>query len=511
MKHIIYCRKSTESEDRQVLSIESQTNEMKRLAERDGVAIDKIFTESMSAKAPGRPVFKEVMAYIEKHGQCILYVWKLDRLARNALDGGQLSWFMDRKLIVEIRTFEKIYKNISDDKFFMSLDFGIAKKYVDDLSTNVKRGIRTKVEKGGWPTKAPFGYLNDKANKIIYPDPVRAPLIVEMFNLYVTGNYSIKDLVNIMYEKGLRTLGGYKVHKSVLHRTLTNPVHCGFVVRDGKYFVGTHASIIVKEVFDNVQNIINGKNKSRKQTHNFLHRGFMNCHVCGCALTATEKKGYTYYYCTNGKGNCEQHKKYLRSECVEHITAEIFSDIEFAEETIEIMYLAKKEELVNDLTYTETAIQNLAKQLLLAREKQSKLVDSYLVGNIAEDLYNAKIQALNNEVTATGAQLATLQTKHARSEVTLEQTKDKFLTACRAKKEFLQRDDLRKRKVLGNILWNVTIQDKNLASFKLKNPLPTNGRGLQKLLFCRIVGLTGLEPAISCTPCRRDSQLRYSP
>jgi len=283
---------------------------------------------------------------------------------------------------------------------------------VDDLSTNVKRGIRTKIEKGGWPTKAPFGYLNDKANKIIYPDPVRAPLIVEMFNLYVTGNYSIKDLVNIMYDKGLRTLGGYKVHKSVLHRTLTNPVHCGFVVQNGKYFAGTHTPIVGQELFDNVQSIINGKNKSRKQTHNFLHRGFMNCHVCGCALTATNKKGHDYYYCTNGKGNCEQHKKYLRSESVDNIMSKIFSDIEFEEEVIEIMYLAKKEELGNDKTYTETAIQNITKQLTLAREKQSKLVDSYLASNISEDLYNAKIQALNNEVTATENQLKKLLMKN---------------------------------------------------------------------------------------------------
>lgn len=488
MKHIIYCRKSTESEDRQVLSIESQTNEMKRLAERDGIVIDKVFTESMSAKAPGRPIFKEMMNYVEKQGQCILYVWKLDRLARNALDGGQLSWFMDRKLIVEIRTFEKSYHNISDDKFFMTLDFGIAKKYVDDLSTNVKRGIRTKVEKGGWPTKAPFGYLNDKANKIIYPDPVRAPLIVEMFNLYATGEHSIKDLVNIMYDKGLRTLGGYKVHKSVLHRTLTNPVHCGFVVREGKYFVGTHAPIIVQELFDNVQSIINGKNKSRKQTHNFLHRGFMNCHVCGCALTATTKKGHDYYYCTNGKGNCEQHKKYLRSECVDNIVGNIFGGIEFDEEMIEIMYLAKKEELGHDKTYTETALQNLTKQLTLAREKQSKLVDSYLASNISEDLYNAKIQALNNEVTATENQLKKLQQKHFNSETTLELTKNKFLTASRAKKEFEQRDDLRKRNVLGNILWNLTIENKNLASFKLKDPYQDMAEVSKNCSFAELSG-----------------------
>lgn len=488
MKNIAYCRKSTESEDRQVLSIESQIAEMEKLALRNGVVLDKIFTESMSAKAPGRPVFEEVKQYVEKYGSCVIYVWKLDRLARNMRDGGDLLGFMDTGRIIEIKTFEKSYRNFSDDKFLMTLDFGIAKKYVDDLSTNVKRGIRTKVEKGGWPTKAPFGYLNDKANKIIYPDPVRAPLVAELFDLYIKGGYSIKELVNIMYDKGLRTLGGYKVHKSVLHRTLTNPVHCGFVVREGKYFAGTHTAIVGQELFDNVQAIINGKNKSRKQTHNFLHRGFMNCHVCGCALTATTKKGHDYYYCTNGKGNCEQHKKYLRSECVDNIVGNIFGGIEFDEEMIEIMYLAKKEELGHDKTYTDTAIQNITKQLTLAREKQSKLIDTYLAGSVSEDLYNAKIQALNNEVTATESQLKKLQQKHFNSESTLELTKNKFLTASRAKKEFEQRDDLRKRNVLGNILWNLTIENKNLASFKLKDPYQDMAEVSKNCSFAELSG-----------------------
>ncbi len=489
MKYIAYCRKSTESEDRQVLSIESQANEMYKSAERNNVVLDKIFTESMSAKAPGRPVFKEVMAYIEKNGPCILYVWKLDRLARNAFEAGQISWFMDRKLIIEIRTFEKVYKNISDDKFFMSLDFGIAKKYVDDLSTNVKRGIRTKIEKGGWPSKAPFGYVNDRGNKVIFPDLVMAPLITEMFNLYSSGGCSIKDLVNIMYEKGLRTLKGYKASKSVLHRTLTNPVYCGFIRKDNKLFVGNHVAIISKDIFDNVQDIINGKNKSRKQVYSFPHRGYMRCHVCGCALTGSLKKGHVYYYCTNGKGICQEQKKgYLRSEVVDGLMADIFGRIEFDEETIEIMYLAKKEEMAYDKNYAVTAIQNLTKQASLAREKQGKLVDSYLAGNIPEDLYNAKIQALNNEVVAAESQLKKLQQKHINIESTLELTRKKFLSASVAKKEFLEQDNIKKRKVLGNVLWNLTIENKDLASYKLKDPYQRMAEVSKNCTFAELSG-----------------------
>lgn len=471
MKYISYCRKSTESEDRQVLSIDSQINEMTNVATKDGIVLDKVFKESMSAKAPGRPVFKVMLEYIEKNGPVILYVWKLDRLARNAKDGGELSWFMDRKIIAEIRTFEKVYRNISDDKFFMSLDFGIAKKYVDDLSTNVKRGLRAKIEKGVWPFKAPFGYVNDKVNKTILPHPIYAPYIVQMFELYATGGYGIKELAKQMYENGLRTKTGFKVEKSVLHRMLNNPFHCGLMEKDGKYYQGTHTPLVSKKIFDQVQDILNGKNQSRKQKHNFPHRGFMNCNVCGCLLTATLAKGHVYYYCTNGKGKCEQHKKYLKAKEVDKIMADLFGKIEvFDEEMVEIMYLASKEETTNDKNYADIAIQNLKKQLQLARDKQSKLTDSYLSNFVTEDIYNAKIQVLNNEVVATEMQIKNLEQDHDKTKITLELTKNKFLTAIRAKKEFLAGGSLTKRATMEKVLSNLTIENKILATWKLKEP-----------------------------------------
>jgi DNA invertase Pin-like site-specific DNA recombinase len=90
--YFIYCRKSSEAEDRQVLSIESQTRELEQLAAKLNFPIAEILTESMSAKAPGRPVFNEMMQRLYRGEAAGIICWKLDRLARNSVDGGSIIW-----------------------------------------------------------------------------------------------------------------------------------------------------------------------------------------------------------------------------------------------------------------------------------------------------------------------------------------------------------------------------------------------------------------------------------
>src|SRR3989304_6405528 len=172
-QYITYCRKSSESEERQVLSIESQIKELKELARRLDLPASEVLSESQSAKYPGRPVFNEIIRRIQKGQVRGIICWKLDRLARNPVDGSALIWALDQNMIHEIVTPHGTFKNNSNDKFLMQLEFGMAKKYVDDLSDNVKRGNRAKLERGWNPGLPPLGYLNDPKNRTIMRDPDR--------------------------------------------------------------------------------------------------------------------------------------------------------------------------------------------------------------------------------------------------------------------------------------------------------------------------------------------------
>ena len=264
MKYLLYCRKSTDTEDKQVLSLESQENELLRIAEAQHLEVAEILKESMSAKAPGRPVFNKMMKAITTGKADAILCWKIDRLTRNPVDGGQIQWLLQNDKIKCIRTFEKNFFP-NDNVLLMSIEQAMASQYIRDLSVNVKRGNRAKLERGEWPNHAPFGYLNDKATKTIKIDRKRAPYVVRAFELYATGGYTIQQITDVLYKEGLRTASGNKVMKNQVHRFFLNKFYCGFMQRDGKLYKGNHKGLVPLSLFNQAEDVLHGRNHPRPE------------------------------------------------------------------------------------------------------------------------------------------------------------------------------------------------------------------------------------------------------
>ena len=159
--YFLYARKSTDVEDKQVRSIEDQLAVLRVLAKTEGLKISAEFIEKQSAKMPGRPIFNEMMERIQKGEAEGIICWKLDRLARNPVDGGQISWMLQRGIIQHIQTNDRSYRS-TDNVLMMSVEFGMANQYILDLSSNTKRGLYQKAERGDYPGLAPLAARSER-------------------------------------------------------------------------------------------------------------------------------------------------------------------------------------------------------------------------------------------------------------------------------------------------------------------------------------------------------------
>jgi len=191
-KYILYARKSTDVEDKQVLSIEAQLVELRAYAKQEGLQIIDELVEKQSAKVPSRPVFGGMLKRIEAGEANGVLAWHPDRLARNSIDGGQIVYLLDQDLLTALKFPTFWFENTSQGKFMLSIAFGQSKYYVDNLSENTKRGLRQKVRRGEYPSHAPLGYINDLRTKSIVVDKRRSPLVVKAFELYAKGDQRLE-------------------------------------------------------------------------------------------------------------------------------------------------------------------------------------------------------------------------------------------------------------------------------------------------------------------------------
>jgi DNA invertase Pin-like site-specific DNA recombinase len=329
VKYCLYARKSSESEERQVLSIDSQIKEMLLLAERENLEIVTMKRESHSAKETGqRPVFNEIIEELRAGKFNGILTWAPDRISRNAGDLGKIVDLMDAGKLHEIRTFGQRFTNSPSEKFLLMILGSQAKLENDNRGVNVKRGLRSRAEMGLWAGPAPLGYLNqnliDKKCQVII-DPYRAPIIKKIFERTAYEKLSGRKIYNwLKFELNFYTRGNKSLTLSAIYKILDNHFYYGVFERprgSGNWYQGKHEPLISQELFDKARAQLK-RDQIVRETKEFAFTKLFTCGYCGSGISAEEKwkelKGgganrYIYYSCSRAKDrNCKN--MYIREE-----------------------------------------------------------------------------------------------------------------------------------------------------------------------------------------------------
>jgi len=395
-KYFLYIRKSTDEDDRQVLSLDAQETELRELAEKENLTIVDTFRESQTAKEPGRPIFNSMLDRIEKGEASGILAWHPDRLARNSVDGGKIIFLIDSEKIKFLKFPTFWFEATPQGKFMLNIAFGQSKYFVDNLSENTKRGLRQKLRRGEMPGYAPLGYLNDLRTHTMIKDPERFRLVKKIFELYSTGNYSLKDLRDKIFDIGLLTRNEKMLSVSMVQSILKNPFYYGMFRYNGELWQGKHEPMIAKKLFDKCQKVLSDRSRPQKRKiKEFAFRGLLFCGECGCAITSETQKGHNYYRCTKKRGKCSQ--GYIREEVLaDQINKQIQKvslPPSWADKMIAELEKDKEQEAKDGAVFA----QNLKSQIKGLGDKLDTLLDAHLDGTITKAEYTAKKQKILNQ------------------------------------------------------------------------------------------------------------------
>jgi len=461
MNYFLYARKSTDVEDKQVLSIEAQLAELRELAKRENLNVVEEFIEKRSAKVPGRPIFNEMLSRIQKGEAQGIVCWKIDRLSRNPVDSGKIQWLLQQGIIQHIQTHNQShYPN--DNVLMMSVELGMANEYVRQLSENTARGLRQKARRGEFPSFAPIGYINNPATKKIevHKD---AKVVKKLFELYATGKHNLKYLAEFMEKSGLKSRKNNRCNISRISSILTNPFYYGHFRHGGEMYEGNHKPIISKELFDKANAVLRGRSQRLDvATDPRPLCGLLKCASCGMSITGEirikrQKNGnthrYVYYHCTKKSKTQKCPEPCIREEELNRQLSVILSSYTMPKEwATELFSVLEKEESKAGISASQ-AVESLRKEIEDVSSNLKRLTDVYVAQDIDREEYLERRRALLSEKKSVEEQIAKLlRNPSVWIEPTREWIKDASILDEIAKTADLPSKKLSLQKIFGSNL-----------------------------------------------------------
>ncbi len=397
-KFFLYARKSTDVEDKQVLSIDAQLTELREFAKRENLVIAREFIEKQSAKIPGRPVFNEMMKCIEKGDADCILSWHPDRLARNSVDGGKIIYFLDIGLLASLKFPQFWFESTPQGKFTLSMAFVQSKYYVDSLSDNTKRGLRQKVRMGIFPSQAPIGYINDSRTKTIVVEKKKAKILRLAFERYVKGNQRLEDIATFLAKNGISTRSGKRISKTRVAFILSNLFYVGLFNYAGELHEGKHEPIISKKLFDEAQEMLKlrGQPERKPQNEPQSFCGLISCASCGMMITGEykvkkQKNGnvhnYTYYHCTKKRKDMKCPEPCIREEELDRQLSSLIKKVSLPKDWAEELLKMAENEHGNSAQSLTACVKENETKISVISQKLERLLNGYLEQDIEKEVY----------------------------------------------------------------------------------------------------------------------------
>ena len=510
-KAVLYARVSSKEQEREGYSIPAQCKLLHSYAQRNGLKIVREFVDVETAKQSGRTYFTEMIQYLEEHPQVrTLLCEKTDRLYRNFRDYVTID-DLDVTLVFVKEGSVLNKSSRSHEKFIHGIKVLMAKNYIDNLSEETRKGLLEKAEEGEFPGTAPLGYLHDKTNKTIVADPDRAPAVWEIFNLYATGDYSMRRLQVHAAKVGLTSRKGNRISRATINSLLKNPFYTGEFIWNGKRYQGKHPPIVDKDLFKRVQGVIEQRNDTRAVSHRFAYTGLLKCAHCGCGITAEIKKErYIYYHCSFDKGDCGA--SYVREEELERHFEGILKDLSFSPEVFEWMREALRQSAQEKAEYNRRAIERLNAQYAKLQNRIDQIYLDKLDGEIEESFYKKHVSLWRKEQ----AKIRDRMKRHEKSDQNYIEQGIRLLEIARNALEFYKSHGQEERaKLLQFLLQDPKLQNKKVIPafkppFNLIHTMATEAKTIKSHADIKKQAVSEVETACLVLLPRTDSNCRPS-
>jgi site-specific DNA recombinase len=446
LRVVIYLRVSTEEQARvggeaEGFSIPYQREVcLERVRQVGGILVDEYVDAGESAKSAHRPELQRMLRDLKTKQVDYVIVHKIDRLARNRADDVAINAAIAKAGAKLISVAEPVDETPAG-KLLYNVMAGVAQYFSDNNAVEVLKGMTTKAKKGGTPYRAPIGYFNktefiDGARvSWIIIDPERAPLVRWAFEQYALGDWSIRELVDALNEKGLRTRATRKLTSKPVtingvHHMLRNPYYMGVVPYQGVYHEGKHEPLVSVELWLRVQDLLRahfiGGDKHR--THNHHLKGSIFCGKCGGRMIFSRNKGrsstYDYFFCINRQTKrtpCDM--RYLPVDTIELAIESLYQRFQLSPDRAEKIRTGVLNELQTEREETAREVQRAQGRLRAAEEQEAKLLAAYYANALTLDMMKVETERLTREKNAATRAI----TGASRSVAELESVLDRAL------------------------------------------------------------------------------------